>query len=333
MSKARLRAFAGMLSCLVATTGCGEEDPNDGGADAGDTDAGHTGGSSPYAYSACATAERVGGFVVDAHGLSSAVLDDPRSNINGEVKDGVVPANVPDPVTHIGDCTLVRGRNLACSPLCELYTTCDVDGSCIPEPRNQDVGTVTIAGVKHPMAMEPLPPMNNYEARGTLQYPEADEGTRVTLSATGGTLEAFELVAEGVALLELDGAVTLADGMPMVVNWMPPAQPGRSRVLADLNIALHGGDPVHIECDAPDTGSLEISAELISELLSYAFSGNPRLFLERRTADSVELDVGCVELTVGTHDVLDVEIEGYVSCSDMAPCPMGQLCGQDQLCR
>jgi hypothetical protein len=344
MTNSNLRALAAGLLCLLA--GCGD-DTGDGGAGASGGGAtggsgamggsGATGGSggdddagtAEYAYSACPKAERVGGFKVSSF-EANAAMPKPYSSVVGEVKDGVVPANVPDPVTTLGSCTLVRGRNLACAPECEVGTTCDPDGTCIPEPRNQDVGTVTINGLKDAVSMEARAVSLNYDAAGTHQF---DEGAAITLSATGGTLSPFDLVAEGVGLLALAGdPVTIPSATPVTVSWTPPAQPGRSHVLATLNIALHGGDPVRIECDAPDTGTLEIPAALIDELLSYAFSGFPRLDLVRQTAGSVDLDVGCVDLTVAAHATVDVEIDGFTSCNDELPCPMGQVCTVDLFC-
>jgi len=261
------------------------------------------------------------------------VPEKPYSEIKGEVKDGVVPANVLEPVMTAGDCTLFQRSTPTCTPECdEVGTVCGTEGSCVPDPRNQDVGSVTITGLKDAQTMEPRAPLNTYQNVGNLQHPAFDDGAPITLSATGGVHAPFGLAAEGVAPFGLDESVVLADGMPVVLSWTPPAQPDRSHVIAKLDIALHGGDPVYIECDAPDTGTLEISADLIDGLLSYAFSGNPRIYLARQTAGSVQTDLGCVDLVVAAREVLEVTIEGYVSCSDMMPCPMGQVCGMEMFC-
>ena len=102
-------------------------------------------------------------------------------------------------------------------------------------------------------------------------------------------------------------------------------------MIAELNISLHGGDPVRIRCDTGDDGSLEIPAALVTELLSYSYSGFPAISLARQTADSAATDDGCVDFRVQSSiERHPVEIEGQTSCNDQQDnCPAGQSCNYD----
>lgn len=291
---------------------------------------GGTGGTQStghYAYSACPLEDSVGGFTIE--------LTDQYTSVTGKVTNGVVPTNIPDPLTTMGACTLVQGRSLFCDPACASDQTCDENGMCIPYPVGQDLGEVTIAGLKDPVSMTARSPAFNYNFTGMLQNPGLDEGDRVTLSAAGGTGDAFTLVAEGIApLMVHESELALEDGQPATMTWDPPAQGGRSRLLATLNISLHGGNPVRIECDFDDTGSLEIPADLISELLGYGYSGFPAITLVRQTSDSLDHSLGCVDFRViSTANRLPVVIAGLTSCTTNDECPMGQTCQEDLTCQ
>ena len=340
MSKVRWGRGTGLCLALAACGGdevTGTDAGDSGGADAGRNgaadaadgtsgDAGST--SAPYTYSACASDERVGGFniLADEGGGYSSVA--------GQVLDGIVPANVADPVTTSGDCVLLRGRQLFCDPACSPQETCDVDGSCIPYPRPHDVGTVHVKGLLDEVDIEPIAPAFAYSNRGTLTHPAFEEGAPIELSAEGGEYDPFSLAAEGVAPLDLgDITVMLEDGSPVELAWTAPEKPGQAHVLVTLNISLHGGNPVRIECEAEDTGALTIPADLVSELLSYGYSGFPAIEIVRQTASSKQLSIGCIDLRVGsTRTRVPVEIEGATSCNDDDDCADGETCQDDALC-
>ena len=87
----------------------------------------------------CALADRVGGF--------SVAMEEIYTAFSGSVADGVVPVTVLEQVGGEGDCVLLRRNNPFCDPPCSPGQTCDFDGSCIPYPVNQDVGTVSVSGL------------------------------------------------------------------------------------------------------------------------------------------------------------------------------------------
>lgn len=302
----------------------GDGGDGDGTTTTGDGDA----SADAYAYSACETAERVGGFRV---ALVQPVDLDPYSALEGRVTDGVRPENVADVIATEGDCSLLQARLLFCDPDCGFGEVCSADGTCAPEPVGVDMGTVEVQGlVDGPIVMEPRAPRFNYTNVGSsLTHPAFEEGARITLDGSGSEGPALSLQAEGVAALVVnENPVAVAPDTATVVTWNPPAQAGRSRVIAELNISLHGGDPVRIHCDTDDDGSLEIPASLITELLSYSYSGFPAIGLVRQTAHAVTTPAGCVDFRVQSSlERHPVEIEGQVSCNDQQDdCPAGQSC-------
>lgn len=293
-----------------------------------------SGPAAEYAYSACAFAEHVGGFTAS---LVQPEGGQAYARVEGKVNDGVVPDTIPNVLMTMGDCSLVEGNFLSdrCDPACSFDESCTEAGECIPLPSGQDMGTVTITGLKDgDITFMARAPKNNYTATGTLSYPNFDEGVTLTLSGTGATGPALSLVAEGVAPLVVnEPTVSVAMGEATTVTWNAPATAGHSRMLATLNISLHGGDPVRIECDTDDDGSLEIPEPLITALLGYNFSGFPAISLTRQSSDSVDGPHGCIDFrALSTIDRHPVEIAGLTSCNEaMDTCPAGQSCNLETL--
>jgi len=226
------------------------------------------------------------------------------------------------------------GVNYFCDPDCGS-DHCGPGNECVPDPLGQDMGTVDIDGLADgPASLTPRAPRNNYMATGTISYPAFAEGAALTLTSTGGSQSPLSLVAEGVAPLVVhESEVALVDGQAATVTWDPPAQSGRSHLLATLNIALHGGDPMRIECDTDDDGSLEIAAELVSQLLTFNYSGFPGITLTRQSSDSVQGPDGCIDFRAYSNiERYPVTIEGLTSCNELNPdCPTGQTCNFDTL--
>ena len=280
-----------------------------------------------YSYSACSVADRVGGFSV---GMVQPVGLDAYTTVQGRVTDAIIPTNVPDVVMTSGECSLVMGRNLFCDPECSFDETCGEDGQCLPQPAGQDMGTVDIAGLLDgPVTMEAREPRFNYAATGTFSYPGVEEGAAVALTGAGNVGPALALQAEGVAPLAInESEVQLSNAAAASVTWNAPAVAGRSRVLATLNISLHGGDPVRIECDAEDDGSLEIPAELVSMLLTFDYSGFPAITVTRQTSEATEGPHGCIDFRVySSVERHPVAIEGLTSCNESQDtCTGGQSC-------
>jgi len=292
---------------------------------------GSTGGSSgdpgPLEYAPCAVGARAGVFSIELA---------PRfTGINGDVLDGVDPTFVPEVVASEGDCTLYRAPSLFCDPSCGSAESCGPDG-CIPTPRTQNVGVVTVTGlVDSPIEMMPRNVGNHYTNPGSLTHPGFEEGADITLSAAGGDHSAFSLRGAGVAAIEAPSdPVRVESGSGTLVTWTAPSVDNEAvRMHINLDIARHGGTPARIECSVPDTGSFEIPETLITQLVGLGFSGFPALDLTRRSADSVEVDgLGCVELEVLATLRVDATVPGLTSCSSAADCEDGQTCQMDMTC-
>jgi hypothetical protein len=46
----------------------------------------------------------------------------------------------------------------------------------------------------------------------------------------------------------------------------------------------------------------------------------------RRTADHVDLAIGCVDFVVGSPLAASVSVSGFTPCNGPADCPTGQTC-------
>jgi hypothetical protein len=104
----------------------------------------------------------------------------------------------------------------------------------------------------------------------------------------------------------------IARGQPTSIAWSPPVTPLEAddgvKVTISINVDQHGTSPVTLLCEVDDTGSFQVPAALIDALLDEGISGLPQGHLHRRTADSVTIDPGCVELLVYSHRTADVTI-------------------------
>jgi hypothetical protein len=94
----------------------------------------------------------------------------------------------------------------------------------------------------------------------------------------------------------------------------------------ELSIDQHGLSPLSLRCLFPDTGEATIPADVIDGLIGAGVTGFPFGRLVRMTADSVQTEVGCVELRVGSPVAADVSVAGYVPCDDETDCPIDLDC-------
>jgi hypothetical protein len=256
------------------------------------------------------------------------------TGVNGSVRNGSVPSDVPEVVSEEGTCRLLEQRILFCDPTCGASETCGNDGTCIDYPTNQQVGVVTVTGLNGPLSMEPGP-TGSYTnpAMPALPHPGFDEGSAIELSAEGGDLEAFTLHAEGVAALSVtEEPLVVAMGEPLALSWEPGGASEAVHVHVKIEFNRHGGTPSWIECDMQDSGSFEVPVSIVDALLGLELSGWPTVTFTRRSVDSVDLSVGCVELQVFSQVVRELEVMGVQSCDDDHPCPDGQECPVNLIC-
>jgi len=274
----------------------------------------------------CSLSERLGGFVVEAY--------DGYSLVSGQVLDGVVPLTVLAEELHEGDCRLMRRLNPLCEPPCEPSDTCGLDGTCVPYPGPLALGRVTVTGLSKAVSMLPKPPNQNYFDT-SLPHPAFLAGDEIRVQSEGGALAPLTLFGYGVDALEPGEAEwVLTAGQPLSVTWDAGAADTPARVLLRLNVDQHGVSPITLVCDLPDTGQATLPATLIDALLGAGISGFPNGKLARRTADSVPVDGGCVDLVVSSPRTVTTRVTGSTPCTKPADCPPGQACNLPlQICQ
>lgn len=264
----------------------------------------------------------------------------------GAVADGVVPVTVLEVVETSGDCRLLKRVNPFCDPPCAAGETCDHSGECIPFPKNQDLGPVTVEGLSvegAAVVLAPQPPASTYSLT-TLANPPYAPGDVLRLTAPGtaaggapdgGEIGPVELYGIGVAPLVLETTQwDVEEGEPLEIVWTPPPAGARSRVHVTINIDQHGNSPVVLDCDLPDTGAASIPSSLLDALLASGISGFPNGQATRRTADShlalvdppPGTPAGCLDLLVTSPVVPDVRVAGHTPCKQTLDCPSGQTC-------
>jgi hypothetical protein len=325
------------LAGLGHATACSSDaqDPNTPSAGASGSPASEPGtggqsGSSGQASShtlrgECAIADRVGRFTVESQSDFGVV--------QGAVFEGVVPTSIPRLVSEAGPCKLLERRNLVCTPACVGATTCGEDGACIPYPRQLGVGNVTFSGLTQVTNLSPQEPGNGYFAPGA-DNPPFTVGGEVTLKAQGqsGGM-GFELKGFGSAPLGTKPSWLIDRGTGLNVVWPNADSGAKTKVTVELTVDQHGISPLTLACEFEDTGAASIPATVIDRLLDSGVSGFPNGRIFRRTADRVELDLGCVDLLVGSPLPADVSVAGVVPCKKVGDCPPGQTCNlMQELC-
>ena len=263
----------------------------------------------------CPLNTRVGRFEIADHGLYAAV--------NGNVADGVIPLTVLQPVGQGGDCVLMQKTNPFCDPSCAAGELCGHDNTCSPFPANRDVGTVTVQGLKVPIELTPNASNDYWDT--TLPPEPWDVGAAVTFSTSGGDYAPFAMAVEGVTpLVGGESKWQVNEGEATVVEWVPSDGPGR--MFLTLNVDQHGITPVTLFCDTEDTGSLTIPSTLVNQFLSFGVTGFAVGQLRRRSIDSLEIEPGCVEVSLFSPWVAQPVVEGHTACNGDFDCPEGQKC-------
>jgi hypothetical protein len=196
------------------------------------------------------------------------------------------------------------------------------------------VGVVDVTGLNAPLTMEPgTTGSYTNPAMPALPHPGFDEGATIELTAQGGDLEPFTLSGEGVAPHVVAEAPLVATmGQPLTLTWEAGAASEAVRVSVKIEFNRHGGTPNWVECDMDDTGSFEVPVSIVDALLGLEVSGWPTVTFTRRSVDSADLDVGCIELQVFSQVVRELEIDGVQSCDDDHPCPNDQACPVNLVC-
>jgi len=127
--------------------------------------------------------------------------------------------------------------------------------------------------------------------------------------------------------------ITVESGKPLPISWTAPGKAGQTRIYVKLDISHHGGTKGMIECDADDTGSLELPSALVTKLLELGVAGYPTIIVARRATGSTTIAQGRVDLVISSQIEQAVVIPGLTSCTADTDCPMGQTCQSDLTCK
>lgn len=345
-SRIQLHVVGILLSCaaLAACSEAAEEAPaqggspqtagaagakNDGGAHAGGTSsnggtrtdtAGAGGSSEPVVelHGRCAAGTRIGDF--------SAVLEPEVTVVRGQVWNAAVATRVTTEVAREGDCWLVKSESPHCETSCAGSEVCSADARCVPAPASRSVGKVVMRGLLAAVEMSPLMPGNNYFVSGDFPEKGFDPGSAIALEAAGGDVSGFSLHGVGVENLELPEADwVISKGHPFTLSWSQGSV-SDAVVRVSFNVDQHGSAPVNLACETADDGELTVDAKLIDALIDAGVTGFPSGHVTRETVDSVSVDSGCIELSIGAHVRRGLGVEGYVACTKQADCPDGKTC-------
>lgn len=329
--------------------GCGSEssDSGSGGAPSGgsSTQAG-SGGSSPGAGApsggssgagvggtSSATA-KLGGFAVELKVNDSGTG---TSSVAGNIYAGETPENVVwESEAVASGCSLL----VPTAPFCETpcgAEVCVEGGRCVAYPKSVGVGAVRIQGVgAAEFTMQPQGDTQYYvtPAGVVLPFPPAADGAEIGLQAEGGPFGPFSIVSEGISALNVtsDNPASIETGAALPIRWTPGAS-DRARMHIELDLSHHGGTKGKILCDVADSGSIDIPAAMIAELIGLGVSGFPTLEIARRAVGTASVAAGSIELVVLSQTRLDVTVPGLLSCSEDSECPTGQTCQPDLQCK
>lgn len=300
-----------------------------------------------------------GGATVDAPGPDAALGDPTKlvgvfavdlvdaepayTTVAGAVNDKVPPEGILwDVATTDGDCQLLKPRVPFCTPACGGTAVCVADNTCDPYAVKQDVGTVTVTGVRTSTGATsfelafPSPTIRTYQVPGAIQlaYPGFAPGDTVTIAATGSDFTpAFTATATGIAPLEVTNPDRdLARNAPVDLTWALPTGGGSSEIRLKLDISHHGGSKGKIECVTADDGALTLSAALVTELLDLGAAGFPTVILERRATGSALTTAGRVDLVLGSEVERPVTVPGVISCDGDEDCTPPATCRSDLTC-
>jgi hypothetical protein len=319
----------------LALSGCGSSDS--GAASSGAGASGAASGAGAAGVAQGDSSQLVGSFQVKATPATSVAQA--STAVVGKVYDGPTPSTVVWENPQVdGPCTLTTPRVPFCTAPCGSSGACVEDDTCRAYPTARGVGSVTVTGVKttggdSSFAMTAI--ANTYQPPSSvsLAYPPFAEGDAVTFSAAGDYFPAFTLTSTGVAPLALTSAsLALSTGKALNLAWQPGAA-GNAKIHVKLDISHHGGSKGQIECDSDDTGSLTITAPLITKLLGLGVAGYPTAIITRQALGSSVISAGRVELDVSSIVEQAVTVEGLTSCDADEDCPSGQSCQTDQSCK
>jgi hypothetical protein len=281
-----------------------------------------------------------GTFLVNLVAPDTSLGTTGYTSLVGKVADGPTPSTlVWTDSASAGGCKLKKPRVPFCETPCTGGAICVDDNKCQSYPKAQSVGTVRASGFQTasgPMEFTMDPVAGSYQPGSeSLPFPAFSEGDALKLAASGGAYAPFSLSSSGIAPLSLlTDPIPVMSGQSVKLAWTPPGRSGISTIRIKLDISHHGGTKGMIECDTADSGSFEIAASLITELLNLGTAGFPTIVVTRQaTTGTAVIAPGRVELNVASAVERAVQIPGVVSCTETAQCASGKTCQADLTCK
>jgi hypothetical protein len=256
----------------------------------------------------------------------------PFTNVTGQVSDGPSPESlVWVKKAESGGCQLLEPQVPFCDPSCGGNAVCVSDGVCQSYPAAKDLGPIVVKGLGDDLSMTAI--SQSYQVAVETPYPAAAEGAELTIVVAGGAFGAFDVSTPMVApLLVAASSLPLESGKPLALAWTRASAGASSRIAAEVDISHHGGSKGKIKCDVPDSGSLEISADLVSSLIALGVTGFPRVILGRSTSASTAIAPGNVTLQALSAVTIGLTVPGVTSCTADADCAPGKTCQSNSTC-
>ncbi len=326
-----LVTLSALITCLACSTKDDDPPATDGGSggQSGSTSQSGSGGSPPTSGSGGGggTSNNDGPL----HGAIVVSLKAPTEENDGHTTviarffDAPTPNALPNRLgDEEGDCQLLIPDLPFCNDPCSP-AVCTADDECTPYPMPLSVGTLTLSGLGEDVSVTPATTMFVYQAP-SLPNPPCTEGADVV-----GKSDRFELTASCIPQLELTGAdpIPVMTGEEVHVEWVPPADPSKSRIRIGLDISHHGGKKGEIVCDVADTGSYDIPATLVTQLIDLGLAGYPTINVNRvSVAETTDHGVSLVV----SSDITRAVDTGVTSCMDPSQCPDEQTCSPAGIC-
>lgn len=308
------------------SAGSGGSGAGNGGSSGSSAGSSGTSGNGAPSGEVCANDERAGSFSLRLSGGD-------RTLFSGAISDGVAPTGLNREIASEGACQLLGP--LVCSTACASGTACAGDDMCAPLPMKQSAGAITVTGLLVPVEVMANGITGEYSKTILDPYPAFEPGAAIALSAAGATIPAFTLRGWGVPELETPlSTINVSSGSPVPLTWETAGvNTEHSEIFISFSVNVHGATTGWIECTVPDTGSFDLPAGLVSDLIDLGLSGFPRMTITRRSADSTALSAGdCVDFEVASQVTIELTVDGLVSCNDDTDCPEGQMCTPELAC-
>ncbi len=261
------------------------------------------------------------------------------ASIVGKIYDGPTPSDLVWLTTATdGACTLLTPKVPFCSTPCGSSKACVDDEKCQAYPTAHGAGSVKATGIKTAAGGAELtmsPVANTYQApAGTaLAFPPFAEGDDVKLDAAGDYFQAFSVSSKGILPIALTSTDLKLDGTKALALRWTAGKAGLAKILVKLDISHHGGTKGKVECEADDTGSLDVAATLVDKLIKLGVAGFPTVVVTRQAVGSAVIAQGRVDLKITSTIETAVTIDGLQSCTDTTQCPQGKTCAADLTCK